>query len=98
MAIDTGPGYARGVHSISSRSRARARARSLAYFNAMIFKVRAVMVLAALFRLQSSSCETECNFGCNCMYISMSYRYCMYEFVGPNPARLRGVRSPDAGQ
>ena len=34
---------------------------------------RAAMVLAALFRLQSSSCETECNFVCNCMYISMSY-------------------------
>eukprot|EP01043_Picozoa_sp_COSAG02_P056332 COSAG02_NODE_6665_length_3436_cov_157.242497_6_plen_87_part_00 len=33
----------------------------------------AAMVLAALFRLQSSSCETEYNFVCNCMYISMSY-------------------------
>ncbi len=33
----------------------------------------AAMVLAALSRLQSSSCETECNFVCNCMYISMSY-------------------------
>ena len=43
-----------------------------------------------VFRLQSSSCETECNFVCNCMYISMSYQYCMYEFAGPNPAGLRG--------
>ncbi len=47
------------------------------------------MVLAALFRRQSSSCETECNFVCNCMYISMSYQYCMYEFVGQNPAGLK---------
>jgi hypothetical protein len=31
------------------------------------------MVLAALFRLQSSSCETEYNFVYNCMLISMSY-------------------------
>jgi hypothetical protein len=53
-------------------------------------RARLSMVLAALFRLQSSSCETECNFVCNCMYISMSYQYCMYEFVGPNPAGLRG--------
>ena len=41
------------------------------------------MVHAALFISPSSSCETARISVCNCMYISMSYHYSKYEFVGP---------------
>jgi hypothetical protein len=41
------------------------------------------MVHAALFISPSASCETARIFLCNCMYISMSYHYSKYDFVGP---------------
>ncbi len=41
------------------------------------------MVHAALFISPNSSCETARIFECDCMYISMSYHYCKYEFLGP---------------
>ena len=41
------------------------------------------MVHAALFISPSSSCETARIFVSNCIYISMSYHYRNYDFVGP---------------
>ena len=54
------------------------------HFTMFDYGVRvAAMVHAALFISPSSSCETARIFVCNCIYISMSYHYSKYEFVGP---------------
>ena len=47
------------------------------------------MVLEALLIIQSYRCSFLYESVCNCIYISMSYYYSKYEFLGPDSARVR---------
>ena len=80
-ADDRPPAPPRGCSALFPRARALFCTRALAARSRA--RVAAAMVHAALFISPSSSCETARIFVCSCMYISMSYHYSKYEFLGP---------------
>ena len=51
---------------------------------------RRYMVLAALLIIRIYECNALYEFVFICMYISMSYYYSKYEFLGPDSAGVRG--------